>query len=114
MRYTAFFLGVLAGVLELAGAIMGLGIAGAGFVFSPGGLLAPSLGVGVAITMAIGTIFLATAVMFVRDARPIALILLAASIGAGLAGGPFAVPGAIAGIASAAFAYRLDRTAALV
>lgn len=114
MRYTAFFLGALAGVLELAGAIMGLGIAGAGFVFSAGGPLAPSLGVGVAIAMAVGTIFLATTVMFVRDARPIALVLLVASIGAGLAGGPYAVPGAIAGIASAVFAYRLDRTQALV
>ena len=64
--------------------------------------------------MAIGTIFLATMVMFVRDARPIALVLLVASIGAALAGGPYAVPGALAGIASALFAYRLDRTQALV
>jgi glucan phosphoethanolaminetransferase (alkaline phosphatase superfamily) len=114
MRYTAFFLGVVAGVFVLAGAIMGLGIAGAGFVFSAGGLLAPSLGVGLAIALAIGIVFLATVIMFVRDVRPIALVLLVASIGAGLAGGPFAVPGAIAGIASAVFAYRLDRTKALV
>lgn len=115
MRYAAFFLGVLSGVLELAGAIMGLGIAGVGFYFfSWGGPLPPSMGVGFAIILAIATVFLATAVMFVRDARPLALMLIVASVGAGLAGGPFAVPGAIAGLLAAVLAYRIDREQALV
>jgi len=115
MRYAAFFLGVLSGTLELAGAIMGLGIAGVGFAFfSSAGPLPPSMGVGFAMVLAIATFFLATAIMFVRDARPLALILVVASVGAAVAGGPYAVPGAIAGMAAAALAYQLDRTQALV
>ena len=114
MRYLSFFLGVLAGVLELAGAIMGLGIAGVGFVFTASGPLPPSMGVGFAIIMAIATIFLAVAVMFVRDARPAGLMLIVASVGAGIAGGPFAVPGGLAGILAAVLAYRLDREKTLV
>ena len=114
MRYAAFFLGVLSGVLVLAGAIMGLGIAGVGFVFAVGGPLPASMGVGFAIVLAIATIFLAVGVMFVRDARPIGLMLIVVSVGAAIAGGPFAVPGALAGIAAAFLAYRLDRVKALV
>jgi len=114
MRYLSFFLGVVAGVFELAGAIMGLGIAGVGFVFAVGGLLPASMGVGFAMILAIATIFLGVAVMFVRDARPVGLMLIVASVGAGIAGGPFAVPGALAGITAAVLAYRLDRTKALV
>ena len=70
MRYLSFFLGVVAGVFELAGAIMGLGIAGVGFVFAAGGPLPPSMGVGLAMVLAIASIFIAVAIMFVRDARP--------------------------------------------
>jgi len=90
MRYAAFFLGVTAGVFVLAGAIMGLGI------------------------VAIATIFIAVAFMFVRDSRPLALLMIVASVGAGIAGGPFALPGALAGMASAVLAYRLDREKSLV
>ena len=108
MRYSAFFLGVLAGVLELAGAIMGLGIAGVGFVFGPQAMLPTSLGVGFAMACAIASIFVATLIMFVRDARPLALFLMVASVGAALAGGPYAVPGALSGALAAALAFRLD------
>ncbi len=114
MRYAAFFLGVVAGVLELAGAIMGLGIAGVGFLFSAAGPLPASMGAGIGIVMAVATVFLAVAVMFVRDARPLALSLIVVSVGAAIAAGPFAVPGALAGMAAAVLAYRLDREKALV
>jgi hypothetical protein len=114
VRYTAFFLGVTAGVLELAGAIMGLGIRGVGFVFAPAGPLPTSMGVGFAMILAIATIFTAVAIMFVRDARPLGLFLIVASVGAAIAGGPFAVPGALCGMAAAVLAYRLDREKALV
>lgn len=114
MRYGAFALAVLAGVLELAGAIGGLGIRGIGFAFGGGGLLPASLGVGIAITMAIATIFCAVAIMFVRDARPLAAIIVFAAVGAAIAGGPFAAIGGLVGLASAALTFRLDRTASLV
>jgi len=114
MRYAAFFLGVLSGVLVLAGAIMGLGIAGVGFVFAAAGPLPLSMGVGFAMILAIATIFTAVAIMFVRDARPLGLFLIVVSVGAAIAGGPFAVPGALAGMAAAVLAYRLDREKALV
>lgn len=114
MRYGAFFFGVLAGVLELAGAIMGLGIARVGFVFGPDALLPTTLGVGLAMMLAIGSIFTAVAIMFVRDARPLGLFLVVVSIGAGLAGGPYAVPGAVAGVAAALLALRLDPLRPLV
>ena len=105
MRYTAFFLGVTAGVLELAGAIMGLGIRGVGFVFARWRPLPTSMGVGFAIILAIATIFVAVAIMFVRDARPLGLFLIVfASVGAAIAGGPFAVPGALCGMAAAVLA----------
>lgn len=114
MRYAAFFLGVTAGVLELAGAIMGLGIAGVGFVFAIGGPLPASMGVGFAMILAIATIFVAVPFMFVRDARPLGLLMIVASMGAGIAGGPFAVPGALVGMVAAVLAFRLDREKALV
>ena len=114
MRYAAFFLGVLAGVLELAGAIMGLGIARVGFVFGPTAPLPTSMGVGLAIVLAIASIFVAVAIMFVRDARPLGLFLIVVSVGAGLAGGPYAVPGAVAGAAGALLALRLDPVRPLV
>ena len=114
MRYAAFFFGVLAGVFELAGAIMGLGIARVGFVFGPSAPLPTSMGVGLAIMLAIASIFTAVAVMFVRDARPLGLFLIVVSVGAGLAGGPWAVPGAAAGVTAAFLALRLDRVRPLV
>jgi len=114
MRYAAFFLGVTAGVFVLAGAIMGLGIAGVGFLFAAAGPLPRSMGVGFAMILAIATIFIAVAFMFVRDSRPLALLMIVASVGAGIAGGPFALPGALAGMASAVLAYRLDREKSLV
>ena len=114
MRYAAFFMGVLAGVLELAGAIMGLGIARVGFVFGPTAPLPTSMGVGLAIVLAIASIFTAVTIMFVRDARPLGLFLIVVSIGAGLAGGPYAVPGAIAGATGALLALRLDPLRPLV
>jgi glucan phosphoethanolaminetransferase (alkaline phosphatase superfamily) len=114
VRYAAFFLGVLAGVLELAGAIMGLGIAGVGFVFGPRALLPTSLGVGFAMACAIASIFAATLIMFVRDARPLAIFLMVASVGAALAGGPYAIPGSLSGALAAALAFRLDPLKPLV
>ncbi|MEO5965143.1 MAG: hypothetical protein ABIR11_06735 [Candidatus Limnocylindrales bacterium] len=114
MRYAAFFFAVLAGVLELAGAIMGLGIAGVGFVFGSLGQPPASIGVGIALVCAIATIFLGTVIMFVRDARPIGLMLIAASIGAGMAGGPWVVPGMAAGLIAATLTFRLDLTRPLV
>jgi predicted membrane protein len=41
-------------------------------------------------------------------------MLIVASVGAGITGGPFAVPGGLAGILAAVLAYRLDRKKALV
>ena len=114
MRYGAFFFGVLAGVLELAGAIMGLGIARVGFVFGPHAILPTSMGVGLAMMLAITSIFTAVGIMFVRDARPLGLFLIVVSVGAGLAGGPFAVPGAVAGAVGALLALRLDPVRPLV
>ena len=114
MRYGAFALGILAGVLELAGAIGGLGIRGVGFAFGGGGLIPASVGVGMAMTMAIATIFCAVAIMFVRDARLLAGIIIFASVGAAITGGPFAAIGAVVGLCAAALAFRLDRTASLV
>ena len=114
MRYAAFALGILAGVLELAGAIGGLGIRGVGFAFGGGGLIPASMGVGMAITMAIATIFCSVAVMFVRDARPLAMVIIFAAVGATLAGGPFAAIGGAIGLCSAALAFRLDRSASLI
>jgi len=114
MRYGAFFFGVLAGVLELAGAIMGLGIARVGFVFGPNAPLPTSMGVGLAMMLAIASIFTATAMMFLRDARPLGLFLIVVSVGAGLAGGPYAVPGAVAGVVGALLALRIDPVRPLV
>ena len=114
MRYASFFLGLTAGVLELAAAILGLGVAGVGFIFAAGGPLPLSMGVGFAMVLAVATIFLAVGFMFVRDSRPLALFLVVVSVAAGVAGGPFAVPGSLVGVTAATLAYRLDRSRALV
>lgn len=114
VRYGAFFFGVMAGVLILAGAIMGLGIAGVGFVFGPQAAFPTSMGVGFAIVCAIAAIFTATAIMFVRDVRLLGLFLVVISVGAAIAGGPWAVPGAVTGLLSAFLALRVDPIQPLV
>jgi len=114
MRYSAFGLGVAAGVLELAGSILGLGVAGVAFAFGGGGIIPATTGVGIAMSLAVATIFCAVAIMFVRDARPIGLVIAVASVGAAVAGGPFAVAGGGLGLLVAWLTFRIDRTAALV
>jgi hypothetical protein len=113
MRYTAFGLGIATGVLELAGAIIGLGVAGVGFTSNGGGLLPATLGVGMVIPLAVATIFCAVAIMFVRDSRPLGLIIAAAALGAVVAGGPFALIGGGVGLLVARLTFRIDRAAAL-
>ena len=111
MRYGAFALGILAGVLELTGGVLGLGIAGVGFVFGGDGLLSASSGVGMAILLAVATIFCAVAVMFVRDPRPVGILIVVAAVGAVLAGGPYAAPGSLVGLGAGLLAFRLDPNA---
>jgi hypothetical protein len=111
MRYGAFALGIFAGVLELTGAVLGLGIAGVGFVFGGGGLLSASTGVGMAMLLAVATIFCAVAIMFLRDPRPVGILIAVAAVGAVLAGGPFAAAGGLIGLGAAALTFRLDRNA---
>ena len=113
MRYAAFLLGVIGGVIELAGAVMGLGIAGIGFLFGPAGIGSTSLGVGFAMVLAVATIFAAVGLMFIRDPRQLAIVIAVAAVGAGLAGGPYAAIGAVVAIGAAALAYRVDRAVAL-
>jgi hypothetical protein len=114
VRYSAFGLGIAAGVLELGGAIMGLGIAGVAFAFGGGGIIPATTGVALAMTLAVATIFCAVAIMFVRDARPIGLMIAVASVGAVVAGGPFAAFGGGLALLAAWLTFRIDRTAALV
>jgi hypothetical protein len=109
MRYTAFFLAVAAGVGELAGSMMGLGMAGVGFAFGGGGLIDASAGVGIAITMAIGSIFAGVAIMMARDPRPYGVFVGLCAVGAAVAGGPFAALAAVLGLASAVLTLRVDR-----
>jgi hypothetical protein len=111
MRYGAFALGILAGVLELTGAVLGLGIAGVGFFFGGGGLLSASTGVGMAMLLAVATVFCAVTIMFVRDPRPVGILIAVAAVGAVLAGGPFAAAGGLIGLGAAALTFRLDRNA---
>jgi hypothetical protein len=114
VRYGAFFLGVLAGVLMLAGGIMGLGIAGAGFVFGPGAPLPTSMGVGIVIMFAIASIFSATLSVFMRDTRPVGVFLVVVAVGAAIAGGPWVTPGAVFGLLAGALALRVDPVTPLV
>jgi len=114
MRYTAFGLGVAAAVLQLAGSIMGLGIAGVGFLFGSAGIASATLGVGMTISFAIATLFCAVAIMFVRDPRPLGIVIVVAGVGAALAGGPWVLVGTALALMSGWFTFRLDRTAALV
>ncbi|MFN8629235.1 MAG: hypothetical protein U0838_02630 [Chloroflexota bacterium] len=109
MRYTAFFLAVAAGVGELAGSMMGLGMAGVGFAFGGGGLIDPSTVVGIAIVMAIGSIFAGVAVMMARDPRPYGAFVGMCAVGAAVAGGPWSAVAATLGLASALLTLRVDR-----
>lgn len=112
MRYGAFALGILAGALELTGAVLGLGIAGVGLLFGGSGVLSASMGVGMAMVLAIATVFCGVAIMFMRDPRPIGILIAVAAAGAVLAGGPFAAAGAVVGLGAAVLTFRLDRNAA--
>jgi hypothetical protein len=114
VRYGAFFFGVFCGVFILAGSIVGLGVAGVGFVFGPGAAYPASMGVGLAIVFAIAAIFTATAAMFIRDARPLGMFLVVVAVGAAIAGGPWVLPGAALGLLAGALAMRVDPVQPLV
>jgi hypothetical protein len=114
MRYTAFGLGVAAAVLELTGAIIGLGVAGVGFVFGGGGVLPLTIGVGMAMSLAVATLFCSVPIMFVRDPRPLGLVIAVAGVGSAVAGGPFVMFGAGLALVSGWLTFRIDRTAALI
>jgi hypothetical protein len=109
VRYVAFFLAIFAGVGELAGSMMGLGMAGVGFVFGGGGAIDASIGVGVAIMFAIGSIFAGVALMLARDPRPFGLFVGICAVGAAVAGGPWAAGAAVLGIAAALASLRIDQ-----
>ena len=109
MRYTAFFLAVAAGVGELAGSMMGLGMAGVGFALGGGGLIDPSVGVGIAIMMAVGSIFSGVGIMMARDPRPLGVFVGFCAVGAAVAGGPWAALAGGIGLASAVLTLRVDR-----
>ena len=71
------------------------------------------MGVGMAVALAIATIFCAVNDV-VRDARFLAGIIVIASVGATIAGGPWAAGyGGLIGLGAATLAFRLDRTATL-
>jgi hypothetical protein len=111
MRYAAFLLSVLAGVGELAGSIIGLGVARAGFAFGGGGLIDASTAVGMAMVLGVATIFAAVAVMLVRDPRPAGILIAVAALGCAVAGGPWAAVAAAVALGAAFLTGRIDRTA---
>lgn len=108
MRLASFLLSLFGGVVELAGAIMGLGVAGVGFLFVGGGVLSASMGVGIAMVLGVATIFGSVAVMLVHDPRPVGILIGVAALGAAVAGGPYAALGSLVAGASAWLAFHLD------
>jgi len=108
MRLASFLLGLFGGVVELAGAIMGLGVAGVGFMFVGGGALSASMGVGMATVLGVATIFGSVAVMLVQNPRPLGILIGVAALAAAVAGGPYAAIGSVMAGTSAWLAFRLD------
>jgi hypothetical protein len=109
MRYVAFFLAVFAGVGELAGSMMGLGMARVGFAFGGGGIIDVSTGVGIAMTLAIGSIFGGVGMMLARDPRPFGLFVGICAVGAAITGGPWTALAAVLGLGAAFASLRVDR-----
>jgi hypothetical protein len=108
VRLASFLLGLFGGVVEVAGAIIGLGVAGVGSLFVSWGVLSASMGVGFAMVLGVATIFGSVGVMLVHDPRPLGILICVAALGAAGAGGPYATLGALMAGASAWLAFRLD------
>jgi len=113
VRFGAFFLAVAAGGLEIAGAVLGLGILQRGFLFGPGGFGSTATGVGFGLACALTTIVCGVLLMYRRETRFLAgMVALAAGLGT-LAAGPAFGLAALVALVAATLAWRIDPAAPL-
>jgi len=112
-RLSAFVAVILGGAFELFGALFGQGVRGTGLLFGIGGMDTLSEAAVIGTLVAVATLVLGVLIMFVRDARPAALILAVLAVGGTLAAGTLFGVGAALVLVGALLAVRLDRTVPL-
>lgn len=112
-RLAAFLAAAFGGTIELFGSLFGQGIIGTGALF---GLLGPSTrteATMLGFVLGTVTIVAAVALMFVRDPRRLAQVVVACAVVGTLAAGTIFGLGAVLAIVGAVLAYRIDREAPL-
>lgn len=113
-RMAAFLAAGFGGTIELFGALLGQGVLGDGALW---GLLGPetrSEATIIGFVLGSATIVAAVAVMFRRDARPLAVVIAASGLLGTLAAGTIFGLGAALALVGAVLAARLDRSAPLI
>ena len=112
-RFLAFLAALLGVAGMLFGAIYGQGMAGTGMFFGAAGVDTATVGAFIGIATAGVTLVAAILLMFVRDVRPLAVVLALAGVVGTLAAGLLFGVGALLAILGSAIALTVDREAPL-
>jgi len=113
-RYVAFLVALFGSGFMLFGAMYGQGMAGSGMFFGAAGVDTASMGAFVGIAAAWVSLIATILLMFVRDVRPLAIIILLAGVVGVLAAGTLFAAGALLTFVGAGIALTVRRDAAVV
>jgi hypothetical protein len=113
-RRVSFLVAVFGAGLELFGAIVGQGMLGEGMLFGAAGPGTAILGALVGIACALVSLVAGVLLMFVRDVRPLAVLIVVAGLFGSLAAGPQFALGAGVTCIGAVIALSVDRSASLI
>jgi hypothetical protein len=112
-RFVAFLLALFGVAVMLFGAIYGQGMAGTGMFFGAAGVDTATMGAFIGMAAAGVTLVAAILLMFVRDVRPLVVVLLVAGAVGTLAAGLLFGVGALLALLGSLVALTVDREAPL-
>jgi len=112
-RTAAFLAAALGGGIELFGALYGQGVLGHGLLFGLAGSGTRPEAAMIGFVVGGATIVAAVGLMFVRDPRRLAVVIVALAVAGTLAAGQMFAYGAALSLVAALVASRVDRTAPL-
>lgn len=110
-RFVAFLVALFGVAAMFFGAMYGQGMIGSGMLFGAAGADTADVGAFIGIAAAAVTLVADVLLMFVRDTRPLVVVLILASVVGTLAAGTLFGVGALLAILGGAIALTVDRKA---